>query len=301
MLNPHNLTLKPVNGETPYISNQPPCSPETLLPYLQEENFQLTERASECLSKAKETPDECADDETESLITDRIGAIQKCAKDLDARRVSEKNPYLSLERAVDSFFNPHLQKLDLAKKRLSGIGGAYKARKAEAERQHALEEANRKRLEREEAERKALEEAKIAQDLREAAEKARQEGSSSSMASELDRQANAAEKSSTEQLNQAVRLEKAENKATAVAEGRKAPSSTTSYGAYGSRGGLRTSWKGQIADRTAIDPAALMPFVSDDEMQKALNRWIDTNAKGESEPKLEGAKFWREEKMQVRA
>lgn len=357
-----------MNQEIAGIGHNVPNTPEALIAYLHETNEDLKSRAAECLEKANQTPDECRDDDLESIITDRIGAIQKTIKSLDAGRTSTKEPYLTLERAVDGFFNYMISDLKKAKERLSGIGGEYKARKAEIERQRAVEEAARQRLERETAERKAQEEAKVARELREEAERIRKEAerrvheaeeraaaeareaqelrdeaeriradsekqtaenikraaeldaqakaqekaakqelkaavdsSGVGVAKELDRQAKAAEKSSEQNINQAVHLEKQENKSTAIAEGRKAPSSTRSYGSYGSQGGLRVSIKGHIVDRQKLDPATIFPFIADDALQVALNRWIQANSRGESLPVLAGAKFWADEQMTVRS
>ena len=290
--------------------NNPPNTPETLLPYLQEINQELTERQKECLAKAAETPEICDTDDMESIITDRIGAIQKCVKELEAKRVDEKKPYLSLERAVDGFFNPLISKLDEAKKKLSRIGGAYQAEKAEKARQAARELAEAQRKEKERLEAEARESERIAREAREAADKIRRDAeaeqdrvkkaAAETAAKELEKQAKASDKSATQSLNQAVRVEKQENKAIAQAEGK--PSKlVASHGTYGARGSLRVSWKGKITDRSAINPAVLFPFIGDDALQVALNRYIDANCKGEDEPKLAGAKFWRDENMQVRA
>lgn len=289
--------------------NNPPNTPETLLPFLQEINVELTERQKECLARAAETPDVCDTDDMESIITDRIGAIQKCVKELEAKRVDEKKPYLSLERAVDGFFNPLISKLDEAKKKLARIGGAYQAEKAERARQAARELAEQQRKERERLEAAARESERIAQQARDEAERIRREAAegdrkkqeaAETAARELEKQAKASDKSATQSINQAVRVEKQENKSTAQAEGK--PSKlVASHGTYGARGSLRVKWKGKVVDRNALPQAVLFPFISDDALQIALNRYTEANCKGEDEPKLAGAKFWRDENMQVRA
>lgn len=280
-------------------NNPPPNTPEALRQYLTEVNDDLLSRQAECLERATQTPEECNDDELESTITERIGQIQKCFKDMEAKRVAEKAPYLSLERAVDGFFSPMLQRLEAAKQRLSRIGGAYQARKAQAAREAAALAAEEARKVREAAEAAAAESERVARETREAAERARI-ANQPTVAKELEKQANVAQKESQQHLTAAVKSEKVENKATAMSQAK--PSKlAASHGTYGSRGSLRISWKGRVADRKQLDYTPLLAHLSDEALQVALNRYIDANSKGDAAPQLQGCTFWRDEKMQVRA
>jgi hypothetical protein len=188
--------------------NQPPASVEILRENLQEKNEPLLSRYKDLVAAADQTPVKCEDEELAKTITERIKLIRTCANNADAIRTAEKEPFMTLERAVDGFFQPIIKTLQEKKQRLERTLGDYHEKIAAEKRRLAEEEARKAR---EEAARKARE----AQEL-EAAVKAAREA-------EEKRRREAAEKAERERLEaEAAERRRKEAAETAARQAREA-------------------------------------------------------------------------------
>lgn len=219
--------------------NRPP-----LKDMLRDQFTALTARVEQLLGSASRAPQSVEDDETLGKMGDLIKSITACAKNAEASRVSEKEPFLAAGREVDGFFKPLSDSLDKAKKRLEAPCGVYLRAKADAERKA-----------REDAERVAREAAERA--LREAqeAEAARRQSDS---AAALDR---------------AVAAEEAARQAQKAAEAKPAEMART-RGEMGSVATLRTSWDAEITDFSAIPLQEIRAFIPRDAIEKAVRAFV---------------------------
>ena len=242
--------------------NNPPTDAEILRDTLAEKNADILQRADELIAAADRAPAVIEDDETKQKITDFLGSIAKCEKALEGKRVSEKEPYLTLGRVVDGFFKLKTDGLDKARRKVKPILDARLLWEREQER---------KRLEAEAAERRRLADEQAAAAA--AAEAAK-------MPIHAEKQMDAAV--ATEQ--QASRLEqKATGKIGVTARGMEASAS------------LRTVWKGELVDRAALDLEALRQHLPADAIQQAINSFVRAGGR-----ELRGAKIWEHTESVVR-
>jgi hypothetical protein len=265
--------------------NFPPNDSENLKQTLGESNADMIARARELYEIAKNTAPTCEDEETASLITDRVKMIASCKKSLEAKRVEAKEPYLTLERTVDGYFKPITEGLDNAKRKLESVLGVWLQRKAAEERRRREEEAARQR---QEAEAAAVEAARLEQQAREAHD------------AEMQTLAAASQKQAEQKLTEAVVVEKQAVKSEQAAQARPSQLAAT-HGDYGSRSSLRTVKVARIVDRAQLGLGPLGPHLSEAHIQIALNSWMKANwVDDKSPPELAGASFTMESRAQVR-
>lgn len=245
--------------------NLPPNDSVLLQEALQEKTFALRSRHDELLAAVERIPAECADDETAGKIGDMIKMITACHKSFETQRVGEKEPYLTLGRTVDGFYKKFTEGLEGAKKRATKPLDAYLQKKAEEKRAAEREAA---RLQRIEADRLAREAEELAQ-------------------------ANMTQASDAT-LKEAVKMDEQATKSDKLADARPAELART-RGDYGSLATLRTTWVGEIVEKSAVDLEALRPFISEDVLQKLINAAVRAGFR-----ELRGVKIYEKSEAQVR-
>jgi hypothetical protein len=245
--------------------NMPPNDVQLLNHDLETKADKLIERQTQLLAAVNRIPATCEDDVIAGKIGDLIKQIGACTKSLNGMRVSEKEPYLTLGRTVDGFFNRFIDDLDNAKSRAARPLENYLRKKEDEKRAAAAEAA---RVERERAEQMARE----AQEL------------------EAARMHTAAQST----MNEAVRAEEQAVASEKIAESKPADLART-RGDYGSVSTLRTTWAGEILDRNALDLKLLMPYISEDVLQKALNAFVKAGGRS-----MAGAKIFEKSTATVR-
>lgn len=203
---------------------------------------------------AMQSIDNVTDDETAGHAVDLIKQINEASKEVEKIRKEEKEPYLTKCRLVDGFFGDYTTSLASAKAKTQKPLDVFARKKAEEERKRLAEEAERKRLE---------------------AEKL------------------AAEASTSEQLDEAVKAEDAA-KSAETASTAKASDLSVIQGS-GVSSSLRTRWVGEITDKNALDLEKLRHYIPADALQKALNAYVKDGHR-----ELSGAKIYEEMKSVVR-
>lgn len=248
--------------------NNPPNDAEILRETLEANNSDLIKRAEDLIAAADRAPDSIEDDETKAKITDFLGSIAKCEKAFEGRRVSEKEPYLTLGRVVDGFFKTKVEALNAARKKVKPALDARLLWEREQER---------KRLEAEAAERKRLAD----------------EQAAAAAAAEAAKMNVTAQ----EQLDKAVQTEAQANRLEQKAAGK---IGITSRGTEGASASLRSVWKGEMVDRNALDLEALRQHLSEDAIQQAINSYVRTLAKPVEGQPLRGVRIWEHTESVVR-
>jgi hypothetical protein len=245
--------------------NNPPSDLELLNDYLAGRTEALRGRYTDLLEAIERAPAECNDDDMAGKFGDMIKQLTACIKALETQRVDEKEPYLTLGRGVDGFFKKFTENLDSAKRKISRPLEIYLKRKEDERRQAALAEAARQRDE----------SARLARE-----------------AAELE-QANMTQ-AANETLNEAVRVDEQAQKSEKLAEAKPAELART-RGDYGSVATLRTTWVGEILDRSALDKTQLWAYIPTDALQKALNAFVRAGGR-----ELHGAKIYEQSTAQVK-
>ena len=245
--------------------NNPPNDAETLKAALAENNYNLLEHAANLCNAANRIPAEITEAETAGKAADFIKQVTGAKKKLEALRVSEKEPYLTLGRVVDGFFKGVIDPLDIATKKALKPLDAYNIRIAAEERRRREEEA---RIARE----KQAEEMRVAAAL----EKAKFTEAANQV---LDQAA------ASEAVAQTLQKE-AEAKPAHLGHVR---------GESGARAALVTRWVGEVTDLAAIDLETLRHHLGPDAIQKALNSYVRAGGR-----ELRGAKIFEESTTQVR-
>lgn len=248
--------------------NNPPTDAEILKAKLEESNKDILDRAAALVEAADRAPATIEDDETKAKITDFLGSIAKCEKALEGKRVSEKEPYLTLGRVVDGFFK---QKTDMLAKARAKVKPALDARLLWEREQE------RKRLADEAAERKRLAD----------------EQAAAAAAAEAAKMPIAAE----EQMTTAIQTEQQANRLEQKAAGK---IGITSRGSDGAAASLRSTWKGEMVDRNTLDLEALRQHLPADAIQQAINSYVRTLAKPVEGQPLRGARIWEHTESVVR-
>lgn len=224
--------------------NNPPTDAQIFRERMQEQHPDLLKRADDLVAALERLPSEIGDDETAGRVTDYISQLAKCRKAAETTRVAEKEPYLSMGRTVDGYFKAITDKLDNAKTRAQRPLTEHLNRKAEEERKERL---------------------RIAEEQRLAAQRAADEAAQL----EASKQTEAAEETFTQAQVHEQRAVKMEVAATAR------PAQLANVrGAEGSGASLRTRWVGKLINRDQLDVARLLPFISDEALQKAINGYV---------------------------
>lgn len=248
--------------------NNPPTDAEILKETLADKNSDLLGRAAELIAAADRSPATIEDDETKMKVTEFLGQIAKCEKALEGKRVSEKEPYLTLGRVVDGFFKGHTDKLAKARQKVKPALDARLLWEREQERKRLAEEA---------AERKRLAD----------------EQAAAAAAAEAAKMPIAAQ----EQMDTAVQTEASAQRLEEKAAGKIA---VTSRGSDGSSASLRSVWKGELTDINALDLETLRHHIPKDAIQQAINSYVRTLAKPVEGQPLRGARIWEHTESVVR-
>lgn len=254
-----------MEATSPIGHNNPPNDAEVLKDTLLSTHAKLLLNTDKLIESAGRVPEKCEDDEVAGKIGDLIKLLTGNRKNLEATRVAEKEPYLSLGRVVDGFFKTYLDKLDTAKAKAQKPLDAYLKAKADEERRRRIEESERLRKE---AEEKAAAAAVLEQaDMKPAAE------TTFADAQQAEQQA--------QQMQVSAQVKPAE-----LAQSR---------GQMGSMASLRTRWVGEIVDRNALDLEALRPHISAEALQKAVNSFVAAGGR-----ELRGASIFEKSEAVVR-
>lgn len=219
--------------------NRPP-----LRDLLRDQYEQIGTRVDALIASAGRAPATVNDDDTLGKMGDLIKSITACGKQIEAARVSEKEPFLAAGREVDGFFKPMGDTLAVAKKRLEAPCGVYLRAKADAEKKarEAIEAAARR----------------AAEDAMRQAQEAE--------AANLTAVSDAA-------LDRALTAEADADRAQKAAEAKPAELART-RGEMGSVATLRTSWDAEILDYAAIPLEAIRAFVPRDAIEKAVRAFV---------------------------
>ena len=248
--------------------NNPPNDAEILKSTLAENNAELLNRAAELIAAADRAPSMIEDDDTEQKITAFLGSIAKCEKAFEGKRVSEKEPYLTLGRVVDGFFKNQMDALDKARRKVKPALDARLIWKREEQRRLDREAA---------AERQRLADEQAAQ----------------AAAAEAAKQPIKADELMTTAMN-------TEASASRMAEKAEGKISVVSRSSDGASANLRSVWKIEQTDRNKLNLELLRHHFTDDAIQAALNSHLRTMAKPVEGQPVEGARIWEHTESVVR-
>lgn len=248
----------------PIGHNNPPTDAEALQQKLRDDHDKPLGRAQELVEATARLP-EITDQESAGKVSDFIKQVTGCRKNLEAIRVNEKEPYLTLGRVVDGFFKTVTDSLDVAKAKAERPLGVFLKQQADAERRRREEEA---RIAREKAEEDALAAAAL--------QRANQTDSAAVM------------------LDQAVANEAVAEKLEHAAEAKPAELAK-SRGTSGALASLRTVWAGELVDVNALDLEVLRHHIAPADLQKAVNSYVRAGGRV-----LAGAKIFEKSEAVVR-
>jgi hypothetical protein len=214
--------------------NLPPTDAEIL-------SEKLTENSRKDLIEmdallARPAPEVINDEVENKALELFVDRIKSLKKTFDVAHKREKAPYLEMGRVVDGFFKDRIAALDDHISKMNAPRTVFLNAKAEAERKRIFEAAERARQEAE---------ALAAQSL------AHEQADIKDTAAELIDMAVATE-AKADRLNAYA----AESKASKLA------------------GGLVVRWTGEIQDMGAVDLEKLRPYLSDEAIQTAVNKYV---------------------------
>lgn len=264
-----NAMLDKPNPRAEIGGNDPPVGVDHLAERLREAHLDLLKRQAELLDGATRAPVVIESEEVAEQATDFIKQVQICAKNLEAARVKEKEPFLDASRRVDGFFKTAADPLARVKAEIERRLTLYQRRKADEERQR-----------REEAERMAREEA--AARAREAAE----------AAARLEREA---------ELPAAIKAERDARDAQADAErlGRIATSKPADMSRtrtqQGTVASLTQFWTFADLDRESIDLEKLRGHIPLAALEQAVGSFVRAGGRD-----LKGVRIFEDTKSVVR-
>lgn len=249
----------------PIGHNNPPTDAEILKTTLADKHSKLFSRANDLISAADRIPATIADADTAGKISDYIKQLTGSKKNLEAERVNEKEPYLTLGRVVDGYFKQTTDALDGAAMKAKRPLDSWLKLKAEEERRARVEEARllREKQEQEERDAKMLQDAKLKP--------------------EADKM-----------LDQAIITEQVAIKAEAAVQAKPAELAH-SRGTSGALASLRTRWVGELVDVGAIDLEKLRHHLNPDALQKAINSYVSAGGR-----ELSGVNIYEKSETVVR-
>lgn len=232
----------------------------------------LSADVTQLLAEVREgSPTTIETEQQDGIVAAFMERLRNTIKDADTRRVGEKAPYLTAERAIDNFFNGMIDRLDKARNILQARGNDYARRKV------AMERAKRQR-EAEEAARaariaadKAAAEAKAAAELEAAAARARKPENIEKLEQAADQKRGNAAMAAVDKM---IADSEAENAALATMA-RSADLARTRH----ETGHLSTAKQVphvEIVDDAMLDTKALWPFIRADVKLAALKAWAKT-------------------------
>lgn len=260
---------------------------------------ELANTVESLTAEAEAVPDAIADADAKEVIVDLIKRIRDAKVRIDGLHDLEKQPHLRRGQGVDQFFFGLWDRLLKREKRnRDGIGDVLNAKLTAYDvRVLAEEQARRKRIADEaarvERERlaQAAEAARIAEEKRLAAERAR----APAKVEAKQQAAQAAEKASD-----AAEVEA--KVASAAAEGAyvetlaRPADIMRSRTAGGTLATMQQETFAEIEDPTKLDPAKLWAFVKFEAKQSALNQWAKST---DYRQQMDGAKIGRRPKSRV--
>lgn len=216
------------------------------------------------------------DNDTKGKVTSLMKRIRDTTKRADGFRELEKQPHFRRGQGVDQFFFGVIDRLTKRdRKNRDGIGDVLQRELTDYDNRLLLEEQARRRAAAEAAEREAArlraeeqEKARVAEEARLAAERARKPETTAAKQEVAD----TAEVLATEA---AIDATLAENKAEDLyvqTLARPADIMRT-RGADGTLSTMQQEGYAEIVDARLLDMAALWPFISIGEKEKALRQW----------------------------
>lgn len=220
--------------------NNPPSDEELFLEDMASRHGEDLTKADELIAAALRLP-VVDNPEAAEKVTLYIKQVTKQNSTLETSRKAEVEPHLAKQRKVNDFFKAVQEKLDAAKRQASKALNDY------------VQEEDRKRR------------AKLAEEAAAAQKKADE------LAAQAATEQNAgADELAETTLKQAI---KADNQAARFTK-----ASNTSAAGVRAEGGvtasLRKEWKGTITDLAALDLEKLRPYIGQDALQTALNKFV---------------------------
>lgn len=302
-------TAEPANPREAIGGNNPPLAKtiseqenfaQTVTDYLGEEFKDAIRIAEELLEEARALPKEIDDDETKGKFTSLIKRIRDHAKKLDAFHESEGTNYMRGKQAVDQFFFGPIDKLARRdKKNRPGAADVLNARLTDydtkvlaakqAELKRQADEADR--VAREKADQEA-EAARIAEETRLSAERARSPGKIEEKREAADEAARTLTTASAEAQVAAGAAETAHVDSLA-----KPADLMRARGDDGTLSTMVTEPYAILVDRTKLDFAKIAPFFTLIEIEKALRQWAKNTG---YTVQMDGASIGRKPKSVVR-
>lgn len=271
---------------TTTVDNRPPL---ITTDELASENQALNDRLAEFKLTSAKCPAVINDDEASGVWQDFVKVIDGTTKNLEAKRIDAKEPYLVAGRIVDGYYQTLKTEFARVRSTVADTIEDYLTRKRDAERKR-LQEAARKL--REEEDRKRQEAAAAEEAARRAEERNRPKE-----ADTRQHRADVANREANEIASTAIATEKA---ATV-----KSADLSRTRSASGSLGTLGDKWDFRITDYEAIKGSQLWQYIGSDAKEKAIRSYMRTNAPKTVDPNavwqpLSGVEFFRTSKLQVR-
>lgn len=264
-----DLTIVDLGGKPTLGHNQAPAI-EILRDEMLAENDGLLQRRDELLRAVERMPDAVTNDDVAGKAADMVKMISAAIKAADANRVNRKEPFLEGGRAVDGFFKTKLiDPLLKGKASVESRLGIYLRQKA----------AEEKRL-RDEADRLA----------RQAAQKAADEAARAAAAMQDQKDLDAA-LDAQRRADEAAIASVAASKAAAA----KPAEMARTRGDVGSLGTLRQVWTFKDLDRETIALDVLRPYLSEEDIGKALRLAIKAGLR-----QIRGAEIYEAQEVTVR-
>ncbi len=211
---------------------------------------------SEHQDAAAEIPAELDTQEDHDKAADLVATMRGTFKAIEAARVSEKDPFLKSERAVDGYFNPLTERLTSTAKDLAARVKLWLDAKADAERRRRQEEAAAAQRE---AERLRAEQHKREEAAAEATRRDRK----------LAHEAKAATAGFA-----ADNAEAAANAKQAEADVKPAALARTRTEDRGTLSTLKSEWQNTIEDYEAIPLDKLRPYIKREIVEAAIKRFV---------------------------
>lgn len=261
--------------------NQSPAYAERITAQMERDYGALTEGITALLDRARDQPKEVATDEQATAMGLVVKELRETDRRAEAYRVAEKEPHKAAGDAVDAFFFGWREKIGRRNPRdrsqKPGAADVLQARIDDYLERKRLEEEGRRRREAEEAARKARE-------AREAQERAEREAEEARRAAERARKPEQiAAKEAIAEHREGEAAAAAVDAAVAAEQAQGAHIATLATPAEMARtrgdGVLLTQARQPYAivlDRAKLDKAALWPFFTDAEIEKALRGWAKT-------------------------
>lgn len=251
--------------QTPLGHNNPPSPIEETQSRLKEQYEPLLFTARTLIGKAKDLlPSKIEDDETSGQFSDLSKELAGHIKALDSTRTGEVEPHLAQQRTINSFFNLPIETLKTTRTALDKSVQSHLQQKFLQKQRDDAAEAVRKKAE--------------SEALVETATKLEEAGLN-----------NAAE-------NTFVKAQVANNQAlqqeAKAAQLKPADARTRGQSSLAT---LTHKWKGQVTDYGLIDLELLRPYLPQDAIDKALNKYVLNGGRN-----LRGASIYQDATVSTR-